>query len=157
MRVTITARGVAIFCGLLLGAFGVLGLLIGREGAGEQYFLLASWPMPITLFPAAALAAALHSNAPPRVGAQASVLWPAYLGLMLYAAVSGHRWLDVTGRATQHNFAALLLLLVMAVHAVVFLGGGLALMPFPKTRPAAFQMWIGYGVLLACWMAGGLL
>ena len=28
---------------------------------------------------------------------------------------------------------------------------------FAKTRPAAFQMWIGYAVLLVCWMAGGLL
>jgi hypothetical protein len=37
----------------------------------------------------------------------------------------------------------------MAVHAFVFLAGGLALVPFAKTRPAAFQMWIGYRVLLS--------
>ena len=76
---------------------------------------------------------------------------------MLYAAVSGSRWLGVSGRGTHENFAALFLLLVMAVHAFVFLAGGLALVPFAKTRPAAFQMWIGYGVLLVCWIAGSFL
>jgi hypothetical protein len=154
---TITSRGVAIFCGLLLGGFGALGLLISREGTSGQYFLLASWPMPIALFPAAALAAALDSDNPRRVGGQASVLWPTYLGLVVYAAVSGSRWLDVSGRGTHENFAAVFLLLVMAVHAFVFLAGGLALVPFAKTRPAAFQLWIGYPVLLVCWIAGGFL
>ena len=154
---TITARGVAIFCGVLLGGFGVLGLLISREGAAEQYFLLASWPLPIALFPAAALAVALDAESPRGVGDQTSVLWPTYLGLVLYAAVTGNRWLDVSGRGTHENFAALFLIAVMAVHAVVFLAGGLALVPFVKTRPAAFQMWIGYVVLLVCWLAGGFL
>jgi len=152
---TITARGVAIFCGVLLGGFGALGLLISRGGTGEQYFLLASWPMPIALFPAAALAAALDAEIPRGVGGQAGALWPTYLGLALYAAVTGNRWLDVAGRGTHENFAALFLVAVMAVHAFVFLGGGLALVPFAKTRPAAFQMWIGYLVLLVCWLGGG--
>ena len=151
---TISARGAAAFCGILLGGFGALGLVISREGTGEQYFLLASWPMPVALFPAAALAAALDAEIPRDVGGQASVLWPTYLGLVLYAAVTGDRWLDVSGRGTHENFAALFLIAVMALHAVVFLAGGLALVPFHKTRPAAFQMWIGYGVLIACWIAG---
>ena len=154
---TITARGVAIVCGILLGGFGALGLLIARDGVGEQYFLLASWPMPIALFPAAALAAALDSDTPRSVGGQGAVLWPSYMGLVLYAAVAGDRWLDVSARGTHENFATVFLLLVMAVHAFVFLGGGLALVPFAKTRPAAFQMWIAYPVLLLCWIAGGFL
>jgi len=157
MTVTISARGVAIFCGTLLGGFGALGLLIAREGVGEQYFLLASWPMPIALFPAAALAAALDSETPRSVGDQGAVLWPTYLGLVLYAAVVGNRWLDASGRGTHENFAALFLVLVMAVHAFIFLAGGLALVPFPRTRPAGFQMWIGYVVLLFSWIAGGFL
>ena len=53
--------------------------------------------------------------------------------------------------------AALFLIAVMAVHAFVFLAGGLALVPFVKTRPAAFQLWIGYPVLLFCWIAGSFL
>jgi len=154
---TITARGVAIVCGVLLGGFGALGLLISREGTGEQYFLLASWLMPIALFPAAALAAALDFDNPRDVGGQASVLWPTYLGLALCAAVSGNRWLDASGRGTHENYAALFLILVMAVHAFVFLAGGLAFVPFAKTRPAAFQLWIGYVVLLIFWTAGGFL
>jgi hypothetical protein len=154
---TITARGVAVFSGVLLGGFGVLGLLIGREGPAESNFLLASWLLPITLFPAAALAAALDGETPRTVSGQATVLWPAYAGLVLYAAVTGDHWLGASGQGTHENFAALLMFVVMAVHAAVFLAGGLLLAIFPKTRPAGFQMWLAYPVLLGTWLAGGLL
>jgi len=152
---TITARGVAIACGIVLGGFGALGLLIAPKGDFEQLYLLASWLLPIGLFPAAALAAALDSDVERTVGAQATVLWPTYAGLVLYAAESGAKWFDVSGRGTHENFAALFLLVVMAVHAAVFLLGGGALALFPRTRPAGFQMWLAYPLLLGCWVGGG--
>jgi len=155
--VTITARGVAIVCGAILGGFGLLGLLVTRDSSGESNYLLASWLLPITLFPAAALAAALDTEIPRGVGGQAVVLWPAYAGLVLYAAVAGDRWLDVSGRGTHENYAALFMLVVIAVHAAVFLIGGGLLALFPKTRPAGFQIWLAYPVLLGAWVAGSLL
>jgi len=151
---TITARGVAVVCGVLLGGFGALGFFVAPNSTAEGYYLLASWLLPITLFPAAALAAALDSDTERSVGGQARVLWPTYAGLVLYAAVTGDRWLDVSGRGTHENFAALFMLVVLAVHACVLLAGGMTLVPFQKTRPAAFQMWIGYGVLTVSWVIG---
>jgi len=154
MSVSITSRGVAICCGVLLGAFGALGFLISPNSAAEVNYLLASWLLPITLFPAAALAAALDAGAPRTVRGQASVLWPAYSGLVIYAVGAGHRWFE----AEAHDSGVgLLLYLVMTVHAAVLLAGGMALAPFVTTRPAAFQMWLAYVVLIACWLAGGLL
>jgi hypothetical protein len=155
MPVTITARGVAIFCGALLGGFGVLGLAISANSPGEGMYLLASWLMPITLFPAAALAATLDSDNPRGVADQASVLWPTYAGLVLYGGVAGARWLDVARRATPENYTALFLIAVMVIHAAVFLIGGAAFALFPKTRPAGFQMWLAYPLLLGCWLLGG--
>jgi uncharacterized membrane protein len=45
----------------------------------------------------------------------------------------------------------------MAVHAAVFLivGGLFAL--FPRTRPAGFQMWLAYSILLVSWIGGSML
>lgn len=154
MSVSITSRGVAIVCGALLGAFGALGFLVPPDSAAEVNYLLASWLLPITLFPAAALAASLDAGAPRSVRGQASMIWPAYMGMVLYAVGAGGRWFDAAGRATHENGTGLLLYLVMAVHAAVLLAGGMALVPFEKTRPAAFQMWIGYLVLVVCWVAG---
>ena len=155
--VTITARGAAFFSGILLGGFGLLGLFVSHDRSAQSYYLLASWPLPITLFPAAALAAGLDSDAPRSVSGQASVLWPAYLGLVLYAAVAGDRWLEASGQGTHENFAGLFMLAVLVMHAAVFLLGGGALALFPKTRPAGFQIWLAYPVLLGCWVLGGLL
>ena len=152
MSVSITSRGVAICCGVLLGGFGALGFLISPNSAAEVNYLLASWLLPITLFPAAALAASLDAGAPRTVTGQASVIVPAYLGLVIYAAGAGHRWFDAQA---HDNGVGLLLYLVMAVHAAVLLAGGMALVPFATTRPAAFQMWIAYAVLLICWLVGG--
>jgi hypothetical protein len=154
---TFTARGAAVFSGLVLGGFGALGLLVMPNSASESNFLLASWLPPITLFPAAALAAALDSDMPRGVRGQLSVLWPTYAGLVLYAAVSGDRWIDASSRGTHESFAALFLIAVMAVHAAVFLivGGLFAL--FPRTRPAGFQMWLAYSILLVSWIGGSLL
>jgi hypothetical protein len=149
----ITARGAAVFSGVILGGFGVLGLLVTPGGKGEFNFLLASWLLPITLFPAAALAAALTPEAPNGVGGQAAVIWPAYTGLVLYAAVTGRRWFDVS-RGTHEDLTDLIMIGVIAVHAVVFLIGGALLAIFPKTRPAGFQMWLAYPVLLGFWVAG---
>ena len=154
---TITARGVAIVCGLILGGFGALGLMVTRDGSGGSTFLIASWLLPITLFPAAALAAALDNDTPRDVQGQLAVLWPAHVGLVLYAAVTGDRWLDASGRGTHENFAAGFRLVVLAVHACVFLAGGMALVPFQRTRPAAFQLWLAYPVLLGAWVAGSFL
>jgi hypothetical protein len=82
------------------------------------------------------------------------VLWPAYAGLVLYAAESGARWLDVSGRGTHENFAALFMLLVMVVHAAVFLIGGGLFALFPRPRPAGFQLWLAYPILLLSWIGG---
>jgi hypothetical protein len=154
---TLTARGAAVFSGVILGGFGALGLLVTPGGTGESNFLLASWLLPIALFPATALAAALDADAPRSIGGQAAVIWPAYVGLVLYATVSGDRWLDASSRGTHENFAGLFMLVVIAVHAAVFLVGGGLLALFPKTRPAGLQMWLAYPVLLGSWVAGSLL
>jgi hypothetical protein len=151
--VTITARAVAVFSGAILGGFGLVGLLVTPGGNGELNFLLASWLLPITLFPAAALAAALSSEQPRTIGGQAAVIWPAGAGLALYAAVTGHRWIEAS-RGTHENLTGLIMIGVIAVHAAVFLLGGAVLALFPKTRPAGFQMWLAYPVLLGSWVAG---
>jgi hypothetical protein len=140
---------------VLLGGIGVLGLLVTRNSSAESSYLLASWLLPITLFPAAALAAALDTGTPRTVSGQAAVLWPAYVGLVFYAAVAGSRWLEVSGRGTHENYAGLLMLAVITIHAAVFLVGGGILALFPKTRPAGFQIWLAYPVLLGCWVLGG--
>ena len=101
---TITAAGAAVFSGLVLGGFGALGCWSRRTSPANPYFLLASWLPPITLFPAAALAAALDSDMPRGVRGQLSVLWPTYAGLVLYAAVSGYRWIDASSRGTRGAF-----------------------------------------------------
>ena len=151
---SITARGVAVFSGVILGGFGILGLFVPRDGPGESTFLLASWLLPITLFPAAALAASLDAAEPRSVAGQSAVLWPAYVGLVLYAAVTGDRWLDASSRGTHESFAGLFMLAVIAVHAAVFLVGGGIFALFPKTRPAGFQMWLAYPILLLSWVGG---
>jgi len=153
---TITARGVAVFSGVILGGFGLLGLLVTPGGIGERNFLLASWLLPITLFPAAALAAALSEEAPRRVADQSAAIWPAYAGLVLYAVVTGHRWYDAS-QGRHENLTGLLMMLVVGVHAVVFLVGGGIFALFPKTRPAGFQIWLAYPVLLGLWVIGGFL
>lgn len=150
----ITARGAAVFSGVLLGAFGLLGLFVSPGTSAESYYLIASWPLPITLFPAAALAAALDDDTPRSVSGQASVLWPVYLGLVLYAGVAGDRWLAASTRGTHESLAGLFMLAVLVVHAAVFLLGGGALALFSKTRPAGFQIWIAYPVLLVSWFGG---
>jgi hypothetical protein len=151
---TITARGVAIVCGAALGGFGLLGLVIGAKDSSDGLYLLGSWLLPIGLFPAAALAAALDSDIERGVAGQATVLWPTYAGLVVYAAESGACWLEVSSRGTHENFAALFMLLVMAVHAAVFLIGGGLFALFPRTRPAGFQLWLAYPILLLSWIGG---
>lgn len=147
---TLTARWAAAFSGILLGGFGVLGLFVSHDKSSEAYYLLASWPLPITLFPAAALATALDERTELTIGGQAKVLWPAYVGLVVYAIAAGSRWL-------HQNYAGLFLIAVMALHAAVFLitGGIFAL--FPKTRPAGLQMWLAYPLLLITWVGGSFL
>jgi hypothetical protein len=153
---SVTARGVALFCGVILGGFGLLGLLITPDTPGETNFLLASWPLPIVLLPGAALAAALDASASRSVSGQSAVVWPAFTGLAVYGAVTGYRWLDASSRATQENVAGLFMLLVIAVHAVGFIVGGGLLALFPRTRPAGFQIWLAYPVLLGSWVLGSL-
>jgi hypothetical protein len=152
--VGITARGVAVFCGVLLGGFGLLGLFVAPRGLGEINYLLASWLLPITLVPGAALASALDPVIPRTAAAQARSMWPAYVGLPLYGAVTGARWYDASLRATPGNYIPVFMVVVLAVHAVLLLGVGAVLALFPRTRPAGIQMWIGYAVLIASWALG---
>jgi len=153
----ITARGVAIFSGVVLGAVAVFGLLLDRDGPWKQDFLLASWLPPIVLWPGAALATALDTAVPRTVKGQAASLGPAYAGLLLYGGVVGNWWFDVADQGTHENYASLLLIALMAVHAVVFIVGGGLLAVFPQTRPAGFQMWLAYPVLLGVWVLGSVL
>jgi len=147
---TLTARWAAVFSGVLLGGFGLLGLSISHEQSTESYYLLASWPLPITLFPAAALAAALDDTTERTIAGQAKVLSPAYVGLVIYAIVAGNRWL-------HQNYAGLFLIAVMALHAAVFIISAASFALFAKTRPAGFQIWMAYSVMIACWLVGGFL
>jgi len=73
--------------------------------------------------------------------------------------VTGHRWYDASSAShgTHENLTGLVMILVIAVHAVVFLVGGGILALFPKTRPAGFQIWLAYPVLLGLWVLGGFL
>ena len=151
---TITARGAAVFSGLVLGSFGILGLGVTPATNSEANFLLASWLLPITLFPAAALAASMDAAAPRSVSGQFAVIWPAYAGLVLYATVTGDRWLDASSRGAHETFAGLFMLAVIALHATVFLVGGALFALFPRTRPAGFQMWLAYPILLLSWVGG---
>ena len=154
---SITAKGVAIVCGVVLGGFGALGLPIGSNSASEEFYLLASWLMPITLFPAAALAASLDSGTERNFGAQLRTVAPAYAGLVLYGLVVGNHWIEASNGVAHENYAGVLMFAVMAVHAAVLLAGGTLLAVFPKTRPAGFKMWVAYPILLVCWIAGGFL
>jgi hypothetical protein len=70
--------------------------------------------------------------------------------------VTGHRWFDAS-RGTHENLTGLIMIGVIAVHAAVFLIGGGLFAVFPRTRPAGFQMWLAYPVLLGGWVAGSLL
>jgi hypothetical protein len=153
----VTARSVAIVCGVLLGGFGVLGLLVTPGRPSETNFLLASWLLPVTLFPAAALAVALDPDISREIGGQAATVWPAHLGLALYGFVTGPRWLAAASSAAHGSYAAIFMIVVMALHAAVFLIGGAAFALFPKTRPAGFQIWLAYPVLLGSWGLGCLL
>ena len=145
-----------MFSGVILGGFAALALWVTPGSRAELNLLLASWLLPITLFPAAALAAALSPEQPRTIGGQATVLWPAHLGLVLYGLAAGYRWYGAA-RGTHENLTGLLMILVIAVHAVVFLIGGGVLALFPKTRPAGFQIWLAYPLLIGCWVVGSLL
>lgn len=141
---TITARGAAIFCGVILGGFGTLGLLVDPNGPWSDSFLLASWLPPIVLFPGAALAAVLGASPSDRFKDHTQVLWPTYAGLALYGLAAGY-W---------SYYVAHIPALIAWVQTAAFLTVGGLLAPFPNTRPAGFQIWLGYAVLLACWVAG---
>ena len=141
----VTARGMAIFCGAILAGVAAGGLTVDVNGAWAQDFMLASWLPPVVLFPGAALAAALSGLPTDRLSDHSRVLWPAYTGLALYGIVVGHWWF---------SHAAHFPTLVTAVHAVAFILIGGVLAPFATTRPAAFQIWLGYVVLLLTWSAG---
>lgn len=153
---TITTRGVAIFTGVVLGGFSVIGLLIDPEGSWAQNYLISTWLPPIVLWPVTVLVCVFDRDIPRQVRAQLRVLSVSYSGLGLYAFVSGRWWWDVSGRSTHENYAGLAMLVVMAIHAAVFVLGGLALVVFPKARTAAVHMWLGYAVLLASWLIGAM-
>jgi hypothetical protein len=147
---TITARGVAIFCGILLGGFGALGLLIRAAGTGEQYFPPCELAHADRALPRRGARGRSRRRDPRGVGADRRVV--AHVsGLALYAAVTGNRWLDVSGRGTHENFAALFLVAVMAVHAFVFLAGGWRSFPSPRHVPRPFKCG---SATSCCWSAG---
>jgi hypothetical protein len=150
----VTARGVAVFCGAILAAIALAGFLIDRTGPWAQDFLIASWLPPIVLFPAAALAAALGGASSDRLVDHSRLLWPVYLGLVLYGAVAGSWWLHDASQLTPEIDTTTVTVAVMAAHAAVFILAGGVFAVFPRTRPAAFQIWLGYVVLVASWLAG---
>jgi hypothetical protein len=152
----VTARGVAVFSGGILAAVAVCGVLIDRQGPWALDFLLASWLPRIVLWPGAALASALDGSSSRRVASQAAVLWPAYAGVALYGLVVGHWWMAGPARGVDENYAEVLMLAVMAVHAAVFVLSGAVFALFPSTRPAGFQLWLGYLLLISSWVAGGI-
>ena len=132
----VTARGVAVFSGGILAAVAVCGVLIDRQGPWALDFLLASWLPPIVLWPGAALASALDGSSSRRVASQAAVLWPAYAGVALYGLVVGHWWMAGPARGVDENYAGVLMLAVMAVHAAVFVLSGAVFAVFPE-HPAS--------------------
>jgi hypothetical protein len=91
-----------------------------------------------------------------RSAARPAVIWPAHVWLVLYAVVTGHRWYDAS-RGTHENLTGLFMIAVIAIHAAVSLVGGGLLALFPKTRPAGFQMWLAYSILLGSLVAGSVL
>jgi hypothetical protein len=151
---TIPPRGVAIFSGLVLGAIGVYGLRLDRGGAALPDFLIATWLPPIVLWPVTTMICALDPEVPRSVKGQFTQLWPMYVGLALLALPAGYWW-DYGARIGMlDDYARTLQAALMILHAVVFLGGGALLTLHPKSRPAATQLWLGYAVLLPCWIMG---
>jgi hypothetical protein len=140
----VTSHGFAVFCGVILGGFGALGLLADPHGPWHNDFLLAYWLPPIVLFPGAALAAALGGLPSDKSRDLTHVLWPAYAGLVLYGL----------GTGSWSNYVSHIPLLIVAVQIAVFLVVGGLLAPFQQTRPASFQIWLACPVLLCCWVTG---
>jgi hypothetical protein len=151
---TIPPRGVAVFSGAVLGGVGAFGLTLGGRGSALQDFLIATWLPPVVLWPVTTMICALDPGVPRSIKGQFAQLWPMYAGLALLAVTAGYWW-DYGARiGTLADYAAALRIAVMLLHAAVFVGGGLLLMLHPKSRPAAFQLWLGYAVLLAGWLIG---
>jgi hypothetical protein len=150
----VTARGVAVFSGVILAAVALIGALVAPDGPWAQDFLIASWLPPLVLFPGAALAAALDGSPPDGVAGRARVLWPAYVGLALYGVVAGGWWLGGNPPLTSVGFTTVAAVAVMTAHATVFILGGGLLAVFPLTRPAGFQIWLGYLLLVVTWFGG---
>jgi hypothetical protein len=140
----VTSRGFAVFCGVILGSFGALGLLVDPHGPWRDDFLLAYWLPPIVLFPGAALAAALGGLPSDKFRDHMRVLWPAYAGLALYAL----------GTGSWSNYVSHIPPLIVAVQTAAFLVVGGLLAPFQQTRPASFQIWLACPVLLCGWVTG---
>ena len=59
-------------------------------------------------------------------------------------------------RGVDENYREVLMVVVMAVHAAAFVLSGAVLAVFPSTRPAGFQLWLGYLLLIASWVGGGI-
>ena len=142
----ITARGAAVFSGVILGGFGVLGLLLEPYGRWHSEFLLANWLPPIVLVPGAALAAVLSGSPSDRFLDHTRVLWPVYAGLMLYGLGAG-RWANDVAHIPMY-------ILGLQMVALLLIAG--PLVPFSKTRPAGFQIWLAGLVLLFSWIAASL-
>jgi hypothetical protein len=143
----ITARGAAVFSGVILATVALFGVLIDPRGANSDEFLLASWLPPIVLFPGAALGAALGGPSYHRFREHGQVLWPTYVGLVLYGLVAG-RW---------DQFVAHVPVLIAWVQTGALLVIGAGLVPFTTTRSAGLHIWVACATLICCWVAGGFL
>ena len=151
---TIPPRGVAIFSGLVLGAIGVYGLRLDGASVALQDFLIATWLPPVVLWPVTTMICALDPDVPHSVKGQFTQLWPMYAGLALLALPAGYWWTYGARIGTLDEYASTLQAAVLILHAAIFLGGGALLTLHPKSRPAAIQLWLGYAVLLPCWIIG---
>jgi hypothetical protein len=144
---SITARGVAVFSGVVLATVALFGVLVDPRGDNSDEFMLASWLPPIVLFPGAALAAALGSPSYHGFREHGQVLWPAYVSLALYGLVAG-RW---------DQFVAQIPALIAWVQTAALLVIGAALVPFTTTRSAGLHIWVACATLICCWVAGDFL
>ncbi|HEX5068667.1 MAG TPA: hypothetical protein VFV78_00520 [Vicinamibacterales bacterium] len=147
-----TGRVWVVAVGVALGAIGVFGLIIGRAGEAAGLFILLAILAPLVLWPVAAIAGTADPNR--AMTDQAAALGPAWPGLALVSGILMNWLMDLAGKGSHENYAALFLIAVMCFHAIGFGIIGLALMSTRRWRPAGIQVLLGYGALLGSGLLG---